>query len=60
MFLDRLDKFERPEKIYLCKEIWSIDSGLLTDAMKLKRKPLAAFYRDVIDKLYEDNGHSMF
>uniref|UniRef100_A0A915I6F4 long-chain-fatty-acid--CoA ligase n=1 Tax=Romanomermis culicivorax TaxID=13658 RepID=A0A915I6F4_ROMCU len=51
-----LEKFERPEKIHLCKEVWTVDSGLLTDAMKLKRKPLEQFYKEILKQLY--NGYS--
>jgi len=50
---NKLEKFEIPQKIYLCKETWSADSGLLTDAMKLKRKPIETFYSEVLTKMNE-------
>ena len=36
----RLEKFELPRAITLVKEVWDVDSGLVTAAFKLKRKPL--------------------
>jgi long-chain acyl-CoA synthetase len=49
---NKLDKIEIPEKLYLCKEMWTVDMGLLTDALKLKRKPIEKFYEDILKKLY--------
>lgn len=47
-----LERFEIPQRASLCTEIWTPDNGLLTDAMKLKRKDIEAKYKDVIVKLY--------
>jgi len=41
----QLEKFEVPVKIHLCTEIWTAESGLLTEALKLKRKPIEDFYK---------------
>lgn len=49
---DKLDKMEIPEKLYLCKEVWTVDMGLLTDALKLKRKPIEKFYNEVLKNIY--------
>ncbi|XP_033109168.1 long-chain-fatty-acid--CoA ligase 4-like [Anneissia japonica] len=49
---DKLQKFEIPTQIKLCSEMWTPDSGLVTDAFKLKRRPLADFYQRDIKKMY--------
>ncbi|CDW57480.1 long chain fatty acid coenzyme A ligase 4 [Trichuris trichiura] len=49
---EKLAKFEIPKKIHLCKENWSSESGMLTEALKLKRKEIYAAYKDVISGLY--------
>jgi len=48
----KMDKAEIPLKLHLCTEIWSADMGLLTEALKLKRKPIEAYYEPIIDELY--------
>ncbi|KAM3383254.1 long chain acyl-CoA synthetase 8 [Capsicum galapagoense] len=49
----RLDKFEIPAKIKLIPEPWTPESGLVTAALKLKREPLKAKYKDELLKLYQ-------
>lgn len=49
----RLDKFELPAKIKLIPESWTPDSGLVTAALKLKREPLKARYKNELEKLYQ-------
>lgn len=48
----KLHKWEIPRKIKLCKETWTPDTGLVTDAFKLKRKPLEDYYNVSIRRLY--------
>lgn len=48
----RLDKFELPAKIKLIPESWTPESGLVTAALKLKREPLKARYKNELEKLY--------
>ncbi|PIK55781.1 putative long-chain-fatty-acid--CoA ligase 4-like, partial [Apostichopus japonicus] len=48
----KLQKWEVPKKIKLCKEAWTPDTGLVTDAFKLKRKPLQDYYDISIRRLY--------
>lgn len=50
----RLEKFEIPGAVTLCPEIWTPDSGLVTAAFKLKRKPLQEFYQTHLDRMYGD------
>ncbi|EYC35567.1 hypothetical protein Y032_1026g3424 [Ancylostoma ceylanicum] len=49
----KLSKVEMPIAIHLCEEVWTPDSGLLTEALKLKRKPLQVKYQPIIDALYD-------
>jgi long-chain acyl-CoA synthetase len=49
----RLQNFEVPKGITLVGEMWNPDSGLLTSAMKLKRKPIQNAYQQDIDRMYE-------
>lgn len=44
-----------PAAIHLCAEIWTPDQGLLTEALKLKRKPIQTKYQTTIDNLYKKN-----
>ena len=47
-----LKKFELPGAITLVKEEWTPDSGLVTSAFKLRRKPIQDFYQKDIDRMY--------
>jgi len=47
-----LQKFEIPGSVTLCSELWTPDSGLVTAAFKLKRKPIQDFYQKDIDRMY--------
>ncbi|KAK2143648.1 hypothetical protein LSH36_824g03044 [Paralvinella palmiformis] len=48
----KLERFEIPVKITLCAEPWTPDTGLVTDAFKLKRKNIQLHYQADIDKMY--------
>ena len=48
-----LHKSETPEKIKLCTEIWTPDTGLVTAALKIRRKQIVDFYADDIKKMYD-------
>ncbi|CAG5077020.1 Oidioi.mRNA.OKI2018_I69.PAR.g8612.t1.cds [Oikopleura dioica] len=50
--IGKLTKQEIPSKIYLEKEPWTPESGLITDALKLKRTVLNAHYEKVVNQLY--------
>jgi len=49
----RLQNFEVPKGITLVSEMWNPDSGLVTSAMKLKRRPIQNAYQQDIDRMYE-------
>ena len=55
----RLEKFELPAAVTLCKELWTPDSGFVTAAFKLKRKPIQDHYQNDINRminLYKRSG----
>lgn len=43
---------EKPRKFALVNDEWTIEAGLLTPTMKLKRRFVVDKYRDLIDSLY--------
>ena len=51
-----LEKFEIPKKVWLCLDEWTPESGLVTAAMKLKRKELERSYSSEIQKMYVENN----
>ncbi|KMQ60019.1 AMP-dependent synthetase [Chryseobacterium angstadtii] len=50
---EHLGNWEKIKKIELTPEIWSIDSGLLTPTLKLKRKAIKEKFMDLYNKMYE-------
>ncbi|XP_041119095.1 long-chain-fatty-acid--CoA ligase 3-like isoform X2 [Polyodon spathula] len=48
----KLEKFEIPVKVRLSAEPWTPETGLVTDAFKLKRKALKTHYQDDIERMY--------
>ncbi|KTF94959.1 hypothetical protein cypCar_00021113 [Cyprinus carpio] len=48
----KLERFEIPKKIRLSAEPWTPETGLVTDAFKLKRKELKTHYQDDIERMY--------
>ncbi|VDM63759.1 unnamed protein product [Angiostrongylus costaricensis] len=50
---NKISRVEMPIAIHLCHEIWTPDNGLLTEALKLKRKPIQTKYQSIIDGLYK-------
>ncbi|CAJ0609992.1 unnamed protein product [Cylicocyclus nassatus] len=49
----KLQRVEIPKKIHLCSEQWTPASGLLTEALKLKRKAIEKAFKDEIAELYK-------
>ena len=47
-----LERFEVPQGLVLAPEPWTPANGLVTAAMKNKRKPIQVRYQDQIDKVY--------
>ena len=50
--LGKLQKWEVPRKVKLCSEVWMPESGLITDAFKLKRRAISDYYKDDIKNMY--------
>uniref|UniRef100_A0A8C4Q264 long-chain-fatty-acid--CoA ligase n=1 Tax=Eptatretus burgeri TaxID=7764 RepID=A0A8C4Q264_EPTBU len=48
----RLERFEIPQKVMLTSQSWTPETGLVTDAFKLKRIELKSFYQSDIERLY--------
>ncbi|VEL38537.1 unnamed protein product [Protopolystoma xenopodis] len=48
----RLVSFEVPQKVYLDADIWTPETGLVTDALKLKRINLQQRFQSEIDRMY--------
>lgn len=51
----KLQKTEIPSKIKLCSEDWQPENGLVTAALKIRRKIIEQFYHNSIEEMY---GHS--
>ena len=45
-----------PRAVVLTDEPWTIENGLLTPTLKLKRGPLSKKFEDTIAKLYATHG----
>ena len=54
-----LQKFEIPKKIALVLDEWTPDTGLVTAAMKLKRKEVETFYSSKITDMYASEKSSI-
>ncbi|XP_041796150.1 long-chain-fatty-acid--CoA ligase 3a isoform X2 [Chelmon rostratus] len=48
----QLERFEIPRKIRLSPDPWTPETGLVTDAFKLKRQELKRHYQDDIQRMY--------
>ncbi|KAK5976668.1 hypothetical protein GCK32_017558 [Trichostrongylus colubriformis] len=48
----KLQRVEIPKKILLCPEPWTPASGLVTEALKLKRKAIEKAFHKEIEELY--------
>ena len=49
----KLERFEIPGAVTLCSELWTPESGLVTAAFKLKRKPIQDYYQKELKQMYE-------
>jgi len=54
LYNTKFGKWEQIKKFELTPEIWSIELGLLTPTMKMKRKVIKAHYQDLIEKIYSE------
>jgi long-chain acyl-CoA synthetase len=54
--LSDLASFERPKKIALLEDEFSIQNGFLTPTLKVKRRVIQDRFKDLIDDLYGDEA----
>lgn len=45
-------RYVRVRRVIVCKEPWTVDNGLLTPTLKVKRQVIYQRFRDLIDGLY--------
>ncbi|UOE38891.1 AMP-dependent synthetase/ligase [Chryseobacterium oryzae] len=50
---EHLGNWEKIKKIELTPEVWSIESGLITPTLKLKRKAIKEKFIDLYNKMYD-------
>eukprot|EP00054_Salpingoeca_dolichothecata_P011451 m.63565 g.63565 ORF g.63565 m.63565 type:complete len:712 (-) comp19472_c0_seq1:101-2236(-) len=48
-----LQKFEVPKRLHMVPDVWTPQSGLVTDAMKIKRNNVYKEFRATIDEMYK-------
>lgn len=53
-----IGKVEQIAKFHVVADVWSADGGELTQTQKLKRKAIAAKYKDIIDSIYSQDRAS--
>ncbi|MGK5094623.1 AMP-binding protein [Deltaproteobacteria bacterium TL4] len=51
-------KFERPKKFALTPQEWSVENGILTPTLKIKRRAVFQRFKTRIEQLYENNNLS--
>jgi len=56
--LKNFPRWVRIRKVIATQDPWSIDNGLLTPTLKLKRPLVLARFKDVLDKAYANEGVS--
>ena len=54
--LKNFPRWVRIRKVIPTQDPWSIDNGLLTPTLKLKRPLVLARFKDAVDKAYADQG----
>ncbi len=53
-----IKEYEIPKRVKIVTDSWTPETGLVTDALKLKRKAIEQKYKDDIEQLYEDKPKS--
>ncbi|CAH1782381.1 unnamed protein product [Owenia fusiformis] len=48
----KLERFEIPQRVKVCELVWLPETGLVTDALKLKRKQIQSYYQEQINEMY--------
>jgi len=50
---DGIQQYEIPQAVKVVEENWTPDTGLVTEAFKLKRKAIEQKYKEDIEQLYQ-------
>lgn len=50
---DQLARFEVPRRVALMPEPWTPDNGMVSAALKLRRKDICSLHAAKIDRMYE-------
>ena len=50
--LEEFARYERPKKVAVLAQEFTIESGMLTPTLKIKRKLVEKHYADLIESLY--------
>ena len=48
----QIDAHERLNALVVCKTPWTVENGLITPTLKLKRATVEARYRHIVEELY--------
>ena len=48
--------YAKIRKVHVCDSEWSVENGLLTSTLKIKRPKIMAHYESEINALYEGHG----
>ena len=48
--------YAKIRKVSICAEPWTVESGLLTPTLKVKRPKVEAHYQQAIDEMYAGHG----
>lgn len=51
-----VQQYEIPQGVKVVPDAWTPDTGLVTDALKLKRKAIEEKYKDNIEELYGEKS----
>ena len=48
--------YAKVRKVHICEDEWTVESGLLTPTLKLKRSKVLAHYEDDVEQMYLKRG----
>jgi long-chain acyl-CoA synthetase len=54
--LTEFAKYERPKKVAVLADEFTIESGMLTPTLKIKRRLVEKHYAEIVEQLYADQG----
>lgn len=54
--IGKLNKFEIPAAITICKEAWTPESGLVTANLKINRRKIYEYYENEIQQMFSNKS----